>query len=164
MSGPLFVRAALSLTGQLPALKQILCQRLSVRLIPRIGSQECVRSSPGRFQETVVVHPALSRQIAQHVDAATGHERELEDLPLRVADVALLRGDTAFLPDDRDLPVDADVTEAAQVCDAAVVPLELRPHLLGSRGLNGFGAGAVDPPTRISIRLELNHEACPPAC
>jgi hypothetical protein len=39
MGGPLFVRAALSLIGQLPALKQILCRGLSVRLIPRIGSQ-----------------------------------------------------------------------------------------------------------------------------
>src|SRR5262245_15558159 len=45
-----------------------------------------------RFQEAVVVHPGVLLLVAQHGDAARGQKGQLEDVPLLVAEVPLLRG------------------------------------------------------------------------
>ncbi len=47
-------------------------------------------ASSYRLQEAVIVHPVIPFLVAEDGDAAGGQEGQLEDVPLLVADIALL--------------------------------------------------------------------------
>ena len=125
--------------------------------------------SPHRLEEAEIRPPFLARFVAQDGDPARRHERQLEDLPLLVADTPLLRADAPFLPDDDDLATagDLEVTEAA---DPPVMPVEFRPRFPGLCGFYAFGARLADlvpvPSGRSSLlrglRRGLGLESSPP--
>src|SRR3954466_50470 len=104
-----------------------------------------------RFKEPVVVHPAVILLVAHDGDASGGHEGQLEDLPLLLRDLALHRGDSPLVPDDRHPPGAGDLV-APHASDAAEMPLEpgARPFRLG--GLQGFGAAAAQLRPVLGLR------------
>ena len=95
--------------------------------------------------------------------------RQLEDLPLLVGDVSLLRADAPLLPDDDHLPA-AGHFKTADLGDPPVMPLETSARFSGLRHSHRLRAGLprlVPVASRLSSLLRgflrcLSHTFSPP--
>src|SRR5947209_6200146 len=95
-----------------------------------------------RFEEPVVVHPAVTDLVAHDGDPSGGQGRPLEDLARLLRDRALHRGHSPLVPDDRHPPGTGDLV-TPRASDAAERPLGPRARPFRPGRLLGFRAAAA---------------------
>lgn len=93
------------------------------------------------FQKAIVVHPTLVRLITEHRNAPSSAECQLEDFPLIITDLTLLRADTAFLPDDYNLASTRNF-KIADARNAAIMPVKFDTSFSSLGCAHGIGTGS----------------------